>query len=75
MSRQEGLAIAENVLFSFLLFAAWVKLLEHLTAFRSIYRFIVMLEMMAKALVGVVAILFLILATFTSAEYVSNNRS
>jgi len=69
--RLARLVYIQNILFSILILTAWAKLFDYLSVFKNLYRLIIIIETMAAKLAEVLIVFCLVLAAFTSAEYVA----
>jgi len=68
---QEGLCLAERILFSLLIWVGWLKLFDYLSAFHAMFGFTVMLERMISGLQSIFIVLMLVVSAFASSEFVA----
>lgn len=61
----------ETALLSLVVFLAWFKLLEFLSVYRQVSRFVVMIEMMLRRLLTFFVLFAIILSAFASAEFIA----
>jgi len=71
INTQVALAMSENIMFSLMVFAAWIKLFDYLGVFPMMYKFIVMIELMVEKLLSFLAVFLLIIAAFASGEFIA----